>query len=569
MTLATVTLSMNWPGPRGGIMGLGRPTRRLLLGILLLGLSTWTCSATAAPPLPLDLDDSRSALSIGEELERSGQWLDAIQHYDQALDRWPANEDLKYGRRRARVHFRIERRYADASFQKSLVAMSRTQALDLFDETATRIRANFVEPLSYLSIVAHGTESLYIALANPEFLNENLTGVLSSGQRKEGVRELRRVLREKYWNKPVHNSQHARQVVLEVSRHAERTLKLPASAVAMEYVFGGCNALDDYSGFLTADRLSDLYSNIDGEFVGLGVEMKEESGNGMLLVNVLPESPAAVGGLRRGDRILEIDGSDIRNATIDDAANRMRGPSGSRVSLVVRRDAEERTWDTVLIRRAVVVKSIPELKIVDREHGIAYLQLAGFQKSTGRELDAALAELQSQGMKSLVIDVRGNPGGLLTAAVEVLDRLIDEGVLVSTKGRTGDQNWTYRAHREGTFDMPLVLLTDGDSASASEIVAGAVRDHRRGTIVGRKTFGKWSVQSIFNIGSHNGLRLTTAKFYSPNGHTLSKIGVEPDVLVEKSTEHTVAYRSSLFGEDESDADLDKAIEILRRKGRGF
>jgi len=550
-------------------MGLGRPTRRLLLGILLLGLSTWTCNAIAAPPLPLDLDDSRSALSIGEELERSGQWLDAIQHYDQALDRWPENEDLKYGRRRARVHFRIERRYADGSFQKSLVAMSRTQALDLFDETTTRIRSNFVEPLSYLSIVAHGTESLYIALANPEFLNENLTGVLSAEQRKNGVRELRRVLREQFWNKPVHNSQHARQVVLEVSRHAERTLRLPASAVVMEYVFGGCNALDDYSGFLTADRLSDLYSNIDGEFVGLGVEMKEETGNGMLLVNVLPESPAAIGGLRRGDRILEIDGADIRNATIDDAANRMRGPSGSRVSLVVRRDADQRTWDTVLIRRAVVVKSIPELKIVDREHGIAYLQIAGFQKSTGRELDAALSELQSQGMKSLVVDVRGNPGGLLTAAVEVLDRLIDEGVLVSTKGRTGDQNWTYRAHREGTFDMPLVLLTDGDSASASEIVAGAIRDHRRGTIVGRKTFGKWSVQSIFNIGSDNGLRLTTAKFYSPNGHTLSKIGVEPDVLVEEPTEHTVAYRSSLFGEDESDADLDKALEILRRKGSRF
>ncbi|MHC4879401.1 MAG: S41 family peptidase [Planctomycetota bacterium] len=550
-------------------MSLERPARRLLLWILLLGLSTWTCNATAAPPLPLDLDDSRSALSIGEELERSGHWLDAIQHYDQALDRWPENVDLKYGRRRARVHFRIERRYADASFQQSLVAMSRTQALDLFDETTSRIRANFVEPLSYLSVVAHGTESFYIALANPEFLDENLSGLLTSEQRKAGVRELRHILRERYWNKPVHNSQHARQIVLEVTRHADETLKLPATAVVMEYVFGGCNSLDDYSGFLTSDRLADLYSNIDGEFVGLGVEMKEETGNGMLLVNVLPESPAAVGGLRKGDRILEIDGADIRNASIDDAASRMRGQSGSRVRLVVRRDAEGRTWDTVLIRRAVVVKSIPELKIVDHDHGIAYLQIAGFQKSTGRELDAALASLQSQGMRSLIVDVRGNPGGLLTAAVEVLDRFIEQGTLVATKGRTSDQNWTYRAHREGTFDLPIVLLTDGDSASASEIVAGAIRDHRRGTIVGRKTFGKWSVQSIFNIGSSNGLRLTTAKFYSPNGHTLSKIGVEPDVLVELPSEHTVAYRSSLFEDDESDADIERAIEILKRKGRRF
>lgn len=550
-------------------MGLGRPARRLLPLMLLLSVSCWAATGSAAPPLPLDLDDSRSALSIGEELERSGQWLEAIQHYEQALDRWPENEDLQYGRRRARVHFRIERRYADQSFQQSLVSTSRTQALDLFDETAARIRASFVEPLSYLSIVAHGTESLYIALANPDFLNANLSGLLSNQERKDGVRELRRILREQYWNATVHNSQHARQVVLEVTRHAERTLKLPAAAVVMEYVFGGCNALDDYSGFLTADRLADLYSNIDGEFVGLGVEMKEETGRGMLLVNVLSDSPAAQGGLRNGDRILEIDGADIRQATIDEAASRMRGPSGSRVRLVVHRESEDRTWETVLIRRAVVVKSIPEMRMVDEEHGIAYLQLAGFQKSTGRELDAALASLQAQGMKSLIIDVRGNPGGLLTAAVEVLDRFVDEGVLVSTRGRTGDQNWTYRAHREGTFDLPLVLLTDGDSASASEIVAGAIRDHRRGTIVGRKTFGKWSVQSIFNIGTANGLRLTTAKFYSPNGHTLSKIGVEPDVLVEQPQEHTVAYRSSMFGAEESDSDLVRAIEILRHNRRSF
>lgn len=553
-------------------MKLGRPTRKLHHLTLLLGLFAFsTSSAKAEPPLPLDLDDSRSAMSIGEEMERSGQWLEAVRHYERALERWPEDDDLKYGRRRARVHFRVERRYSDHSFKNSLLGFSQDNALDLYDETASRIRNSFVDPLSQLSIVAHGTESLYIALANPSFVESNLPPVITDSEkraRKKRIQEFRRVLREQYWNKQVYNSQHARSVIVEIARHANQSLNIAPSAVVMEYVFGGCNALDDYSGFLTADRLSDLYSNIDGEFVGLGVEMKEEKDLGMLLVNVLPESPASIGGLRKGDRITWIDGTDIRSASIDEAAALMRGQTGSRVKLKIHRQAENRDWEAVLIRRAVTVKSIPVAEIVDDDYKIGYIELAGFQKTTAAEMDAALSQLSRSGMKALVLDVRGNPGGLLTAAVAVLDRLIDEGVLVSTKGRSGDQNWTYRAHRQGTLDVPLVLLTDGDSASASEIVAGAVRDHGRGTIVGRQTYGKWSVQSIFNVGRETGLRLTTAKFFSPNGLNHSKVGVEPDVIVEEPIEHNVAWRGD-NAEEERDIDLERAIEILKTKVNRF
>lgn len=553
-------------------MHLGRPTRKLHHLTLLLGLFVFsTSSATAEPPLPLDLDDSRSAMSIGEEMERAGQWLEAIRHYERALERWPENEDLKYGRRRARVHFRVERRYSDHSFKNSLLGFTQDHALDLFDETASRIRNSFVDPLSQLSIVAHGTESLYIALANPRFVQENLPPAITDAEkqkRRQNIQEFRQLLRDQYWNKQVYNSQHARSVIVEIARHAHRTLDIAPAAVVMEYVFGGCNALDDYSGFLTADRLSDLYSNIDGEFVGLGVEMKEEKDLGMLLVNVLPDSPAEIGGLRQGDRITWIDGQDIRGASIDEAAALMRGQVGSRVKLRIHRQADNRDWEAVLIRRAVTVKSIPVAEIIDEDYGIGYIELAGFQKTTAEEMDAALAELERSGMKALVLDVRGNPGGLLTAAVAVLDRFIDEGILVSTKGRSGDQNWTYRAHRQGTLSTPLVLLTDGDSASASEIVAGAIRDHSRGIIVGRKTYGKWSVQSIFNVGRETGLRLTTAKFYSPNGLNHSKVGVEPHVLVEEPIEHNVAWRGGP-NDEQQDADLDRAIEILKRQIKRF
>jgi carboxyl-terminal processing protease len=294
--------------------------------------------------------------------------------------------------------------------------------------------------------------------------------------------------------------------------------------------------------------------------------MKAVARKGMLLVNVLPESPASVGGLRSGDHIIEIAGTNVKQHTIDEAANMLRGPAGSRIRLRISRAASNREWDAVLVRRSVQVNSIPKAEIIDQDAGIGYIKLTGFQKTTARELDDALTKLKGHGLKALILDVRGNPGGLLTAAVEVLDRFLESGVLVSTKGRTTDQNWTYRARRAGTVNVPLVLLTDGDSASASEIVAGAVRDHNRGKIVGRQTFGKWSVQSIFNVGSETGLRLTTAKFYSPDGHTLGKIGVRPDYIVKLPESKKARLYGTSFG-IEDDRDIQKALEVLRKDRR--
>jgi carboxyl-terminal processing protease len=190
--------------------------------------------------------------------------------------------------------------------------------------------------------------------------------------------------------------------------------------------------------------------------------------------------------------------------------------------------------------------------------------MTGFQKGTPAELDDALHQLHRQGMRLLIWDLRGNPGGLLTAAVEVLDRFIDNGILVSTKGRTPDQNYSYSAHRSQTWNVPIVLLTDENSASASEIVAGAIKDYQRGTIVGRKTYGKWSVQSIFPIQRNVGLRLTTAKFYSPAGKTLGKVGVRPDVEVELP-DHVVLHRGPMANSLEDDPDIRRALEVAQER----
>jgi carboxyl-terminal processing protease len=172
------------------------------------------------------------------------------------------------------------------------------------------------------------------------------------------------------------------------------------------------------------------------------------------------------------------------------------------------------------------------VRIADSQYGIGYLKLTCFQKTTARDLDTALWKLHREGMKSLVVDVRGNPGGLLVAAVEVVDRFVERGVIVSTRGRSTQEDFTYSAHEQGKWRMPLVVMIDQDSASAAEIFAGAIRDHHRGTTVGVRSFGKGSVQGIFPLDdSTAGVRLTTAKFYSPNGRPYSRVGVDPDITV--------------------------------------
>ncbi len=507
------------------------------------------------------VQDEQQAIREGSELRASRRWAEAIDFYDKSLKSWPDSESLKQGLRQSKIQFSIDRRYSDRSFLDKMLPLSRAESMTYLDDVLEKVRRYYVDNVSPTHQLAHGTESLYFALSNEKFLNRNLPQANA-----ERVTQVRRTLREAYWNKQVTSHDHARRTVSEQCDLSQRELGLAPAAVVMEFVFGGCNALDDYSSYLTPGKLDDLYNNIDGEFVGIGIEMKAEAGKGLLLINVLSESPAEEAGALAGDLIVGINGKDSRTISTDDAAQLLQGSQGSSLRLTLADPTTGAERIATLTRRAVKVKSIPVAKIIDRANGIGYIRMTGFQKNTVEELDMALLKLNSDGMKALIWDVRGNPGGLLNSAVEVLDRFIDNGVLVSTRGRTQDQNSIYQAHAKGTWKVPLVLLTDGDSASASEIVAGAVHDHRRGTIVGRKTYGKWSVQSILPGQAESGFRLTTAKFYSPNGETYGKVGIKPDVLVPDDVTPAVARRSRRNNDSlVDDRDVNAGLDVLRKQ----
>ncbi|QDT34271.1 S41 family peptidase [Thalassoglobus polymorphus] len=482
------------------------------------------CSSAIA--VDVTVVDQQTALQDGMSLEQDRNWREAIRVYRAALKKWKDDEALKLGLRRSQFHYSIDRRYLDDSFKMSLKPMSLDAALSLYDDVIVNLQGYYVEPISVSTIVAHGTESLWLALGNEKFVEENLRGVSP-----EQVERLRRKLYEGYWNKRVPHRFSAQEVVTEVCELCKSEVGLDCGPVIMEYVFGACNCLDDYSSVLTPTKDKDLTGNIEGKFVGIGIVMEADLGAGMNLGQVLPDSPAFEAGLKRGDVITAVDGQDCRYMSTEEAASLLSGTAGSQVQLKIQRE-NAAPFSVRCVRREVKIKSVAVAKIIDSQNGIGYIQMTGFQQNTTQEMDDALRKLSAQGMKMLIWDLRENPGGLLNIAVEVADRFISEGVIVSTRGRAANQSSAFRAHAPGTWDMPLLLLIDENSASASEIIAGTIRDHHRGKIVGRTSFGKWSVQTIFRARFGTSIRLTTAKFYSPNGDTWGKVGLKPDIHVE-------------------------------------
>jgi carboxyl-terminal processing protease len=502
--------------------------------LVCLGVLTLLQAAPAAAQLPnyiinisehRDDGDIANLLRGGQQLEQQRRWGEALAHYEDAIRQYPNDTALRRRFDATRLHYDLERRYADRSFCASVLRLSTERALELYSQVLLKIEAHYVEAPRWNELLERGTANVETALGEPTFVDRNVPP-----RNQPAVEAFRQELRGIVAGWTVSSRADARDAVAAVSRLAQQRLEIAPAAIVLEYLCGATNALDPYSTYLTPDQLNEVYAQIEGNFVGLGVELKAQTG-GLVILRVISGSPADEAGVRFQDQILAIDRQPTKDLTTDQAANLLQGAEGSVVALTVAAPGQS-PRELTIRRRRVEVPSVDQVRIIDSQYGIGYFKLTCFQKTTAHDLDAALWKLHREGMKSLVVDLRGNPGGLLLSSVEVADRFVERGVIVSTRGRSTQEDFTYSAHEQAKWRVPLVLIIDQDSASAAEIFAGAIRDHHRGTIVGVRSFGKGSVQGIFPLDESNaGVRLTTAKFYSPQGRPYSQVGVSPDIRV--------------------------------------
>ena len=315
---------------------------------------------------------------------------------------------------------------------------------------------------------------------------------------------------------------------------------------------GMLRGLDPYSAYLSPERYRDLEIGTSGEFGGVGMEVTTK--NGLLeVIAPIEGGPAEKAGIKPKDLIVEIEGKTTKDMVVQEAVKLLRGPKGSPVNITIEREGEPNPIKITLIRDKITIKSVKQ-KLLDNQ--IGYIKLSQFQEESSQELRTALLELESQNGKDLrgvILDLRNNPGGLLGEAIEVVDEFIDQGLIVSVRGRYEDQTREFYATKDGNFQQyPIVVIVNEGSASASEVVAEALQDSKRATIIGTNTFGKGSVQTIIRLEDGSGLKLTTAKFYAPSGRSISEVGVTPDVIVEN--------------DNAKDKQLETAVDLLKSSG---
>jgi carboxyl-terminal processing protease len=296
---------------------------------------------------------------------------------------------------------------------------------------------------------------------------------------------------------------------------------------------GMLSSLDPHSAYLTPDLYKELQMDTQGRFGGLGIEITVKNGV-LTVVSPIEDTPAFKAGVQPGDMIFKIEDDFTKDMTLVDAVKRMRGPKGTKINLSIKREGNPELINFTLTRDTIRVQSVRNRTL---EPGYGYIRLAQFQERSDRDLQKALEKMAGEkgGLKGLVLDLRNNPGGLLTQAVRVSDLFLDSGLIVYTDGRIESQKQKFFAQKEASLmDFPIVVLVNGGSASASEIVAGALQDHKRAVVLGTKTFGKGSVQTILPLDDNSALRLTTARYFTPKGRSIQATGIVPDIIVEST-----------------------------------
>ena len=418
---------------------------------------------------------------------------------------------------------KIERRYTDPRTVRLLNQLTAQSAQALFIEVAQMIDARHIQPTTYATRIDNALTHLSLSLETSSF--QQAARLQADDQAIELLQETLSQWKQRV---AVNDLNDAVAVLDRVQQLFEKTVRVQPGTVGLEFVHAELDTLDQFSMLIPPEKAGGPNVGMKDSVVGIGVEV-ELHAQGLKVMKVLPGGPAAEVSMKRGDVLTAIDGHKLEGLELNQSVDYILGQPGVPLKLNLMRDG--RRGDVTLVRRKIAIQNIVA-RMEDDSRKIGYIKLEQFGDSAVRDLDAALMSLHNQGMESLILDLRGNPGGLLTAAIAISDRFLPAGTIVSTKGRTPADNTKEQAQYAQTWKMPLVVLIDRNSASASEILAAAIQENGRGVVVGERSYGKGTVQTLFPLQSAPaGLRLTTAKFYSPDGREMSGAGVTPDVKV--------------------------------------
>jgi len=492
--------------------------------IVLLAFSS-PSTASVLPPGKL-----KELRNQAEFFERQADWEKACEVYE-AILRFDRNlREIKNRYQHClRRCFQV-RRHRDPSYRKEVLSLDYGQAMRLYEVIVDALLDNGLErkKVQAAQLFRKGMEELHWALESLEFCQAHLPAV-----RPGDIREFQRLLKKTWGSQPDLGRDDAKKQVREVALAASSLLQLNVTTAIMEFTCGACYALDDYTAYLTPTELRVLCDSLKGEVGGVGLALARGDGK-LLIVDIQPLGPAAeVMPSLLNAQVISIDKKPAEQFTVEAAQQALDGATGSMLELVVSFPGMPlRTVN--LQRRPVPLPSVYAYMLTDT---VGYIQVGCFQETTLRELNQALLGLPS--MKALVLDLRGNGGGLFEAAIETARRFLTQGVVASTQNFDPKYNTIYQSRNPAALTLPLVAIIDGETASAAEVLAGALKENRRARLVGQASFGKGCTQTVFRLPPATGgvptggLRITVSRFFSPTGTPYAGRGVTPHLLVER------------------------------------
>lgn len=511
------------------------PATRALLKPLVLD-ETGNFAAERVEPLSespetSSVDQALSYLKEGTDLLDANRWLEAKKTFERALRSYPNDMRLQSAFSEARRRHEISVRYQDSSFANLASNVSISTLSELFDDVFQNLEQFHVDHPGLAQLYQLGLAGVGDALEEENFYSQNKISPIFRAKACEAFKAFQN---DEIYNE-IRSKADVKTLVWKIAQKLSQEANIPETAIISEFLCSCVCSLDAYSSSLTPMQVDDVFSIIDGRFVGIGVELKTERPT--KIIRVIPGSPAESAGLREGDDIREINGVTTQGLSSSEIGSLLQGKEGEEVSLLVQKPGDK-IQKLLVSRRPIVVPSVEKIHVLETDGKIGYVKIACFQKNTTQELVSAINELYKQQISCLIIDLRQNPGGLLQEAINVSDLFLPKGIIVQTQGRNGYHS--FKAQSQNQFNIPLLLLVDSNSASAAEIFAGAMQENNRAVIIGEASYGKGTVQAIVQLSNSAnqirpiaGLRITTEKFYSPKGRAYAGVGVTPDIEVSE------------------------------------